>query len=460
MTCNGRLILVIDDSADIRELFQLVLESAGFRVRVAGDGQEGLAAIREERPDLIITDVMMPGLNGFDFLIHLRSDFTAPLPPTIVCSGFDMTAEQALRLGAIRFVAKPIESAALIQIVEQVLEGQPSEALALENERTVVEAARARAAAAAARLFAKMGARLPEVESLLPVFAQWISNYFGFGACAILFVEHAGIRIAAASPGSPVPAGISLSPPLLFTTGVLASGSSLVIPDATTLSTPAGVDPEITKLGLRFIVAAPLLFQDVPVGALCLVDREPHPLEAEDLLTLEGFGRDGISDIVSDLESLRLNLGTLPPSLFDRILAAELSLLHRKKGGLDFVLVEAAPAAVTSKLALEMTARGGSRLAICRNSGTLGFFKRDSDAAAATRAVSASFQSLSAAGAVKAAGWVSIVDEGLPLLPSDDLLRLGALLLDQSRTDPARRIKRMVVGGAATPAGLFEPATP
>src|SRR5215468_3826395 len=118
VTSLPALILVIDDSDDIGEMFRLVLESAGFRVRVAADGREGLAAVREERPDLVITDIMMPGMNGFDFLIHLRSDFPPPLPPAIVCSGFDATGEEAIRLGAVRFVAKPIESAALVEIVE------------------------------------------------------------------------------------------------------------------------------------------------------------------------------------------------------------------------------------------------------------------------------------------------------------------------------------------------------
>jgi GAF domain-containing protein len=298
---------------------------------------------------------------------------------------------------------------------------------------------------------------LPELERMLPVFAQGISSYFGFGLCAIVFVDQTGIRIAAVSPDSPVPPGMRLSGPMLFTTGVLASGSSLVLPDATSLSTSAGVDLAISKLGVRFMVAAPLLFQDVPVGALCLVDRDTHSFAAEDLHVVEGLGRDAASDLVRNLESIAANLGILPKSLFDRMLGAELSLLHRKKGGLDLVLLDVDSPAITSKLALEMVARGGSRFAVCRDSGRLAVFKRDSDASVATRAISASLQSLAPAAAVRAAGWVSIVDDGLPLLPSDAVLRLGALLLDQSQTDSGRRIKRMVVGGAAAPAGLFEP---
>jgi CheY-like chemotaxis protein len=90
---------------------------------VAANGAEALEAMRGSRPDLILTDVSMPVMNGLQFLVHLRSDFAPPLPPVIVCSGFDMTADEARRLGAFRFVTKPVEVASLINITIYMLNG-------------------------------------------------------------------------------------------------------------------------------------------------------------------------------------------------------------------------------------------------------------------------------------------------------------------------------------------------
>jgi CheY-like chemotaxis protein len=449
------LILVIDDSEDIRDLFQLILEGAGYRVSVAAEGREGLETLRESRPDLIIADISMPGMNGFEFLVHLRSDFSPPLPPVIVCSGFDVTAEEALRLGAIRFVAKPVEAPSLIRMVEQVLSGEPADEQTLEREREFVRAARARAAAAAARLFSTFRALAPELDRVLPIAAQWFSDYFGFAPAAILFVEDHRVRVAGVSRGSVVRMGATFSARMLFSTGVLAGGSSLVVTDATDIfGANIIADPRAAALGIKFFVAVPLLYEDVPVGAIVLSDRDLHPFEAEDLLILEGFGRT-VAHGFRDRSTLGKNLGFVPPPSFDRMLGAELAVLHRQRGGLEVLLVEMEPTAMRPELALEILKRGGPRLALCRHeAGTLAIYKRDSNAGAAASAISASLSTLVATGAVHATAWISIVDDGLPLLSHDVVLRLAGLALDQSRGSPAGRVERLQLGHQATPEGL------
>ena len=68
------LILIIDDTADFREIFSFKLSSAGFNVIEASGGEEGISKIRSERPNLVLLDMEMPGMNGVDTLVKIKSD--------------------------------------------------------------------------------------------------------------------------------------------------------------------------------------------------------------------------------------------------------------------------------------------------------------------------------------------------------------------------------------------------
>ena len=438
-------ILVIDDSEDIRELSQLALEGAGYRVRVAADGAEGLAAIREGRPDLVITDISMPVMDGFQFLVQLRSDFSPPLPPVVVCSGFDVAGDEALRLGAIRFVAKPVEPAVLIAIVEQALRGQPVDEASLEREHDFVKAARARAAAAAARLFATVESQIPDLGRVASLFAQRISDYFGFGSAGVVVVQGDGqIQVAGVSRRSAIPVGTTFSGRLLFSTGVLAGGSSFLATDAIDLFRTLGADPGATAFGMKFLVAVPLLFDEIPVGALCLFDTAPRSFDAEDLLVLEGIGHDAARHL-RRWSAAAQRIGFFSATLFDRMLGAELSLLHRKRGGLDLVLIDLDPAAMSRRLVREIVKRGGPRLAVCRrDAGVLAIYKRDSVMVDAT--IAAVLSTILSTGGVRATGRVSIVDDGMPPVSEDVVLRLAGFALEHSRSDGAGRAERFVLG--------------
>jgi len=78
-------VLIVDDEQRLRNLGKLVLESQGYEVRCAEDGFEGLAALKRSLPDMIISDLQMPNMNGFEFLSVVRKRF--PLIPVIVISG-------------------------------------------------------------------------------------------------------------------------------------------------------------------------------------------------------------------------------------------------------------------------------------------------------------------------------------------------------------------------------------
>ena len=103
-----RTVLVVDDDKAIRELLRQELEGAGYRVREARDGREALAQVKRERPDLLVLDVMMPELSGFDVAAVLRNDpqtFNIP----IVMLSILHDPERGYRLGVDRYFTKPMD---------------------------------------------------------------------------------------------------------------------------------------------------------------------------------------------------------------------------------------------------------------------------------------------------------------------------------------------------------------
>lgn len=84
-----KTILVVDDEKPIREMLKNVLEVEGYSVVTAQDGQEGMAALREHKPCLILLDLVMPRMNGSDFLSHLRGNPEIASIPVVLLSASD-----------------------------------------------------------------------------------------------------------------------------------------------------------------------------------------------------------------------------------------------------------------------------------------------------------------------------------------------------------------------------------
>ena len=116
-----RLLLLIDDSLSIRKFVGRMLESAGYVVHTAVDGEEGLRKASAERYRLIITDLEMPKLNGYEVIQGLRSREQTQQTPVIVMTtrAGDKHRQMALNIGASSYIAKPVEERALIQEVER-----------------------------------------------------------------------------------------------------------------------------------------------------------------------------------------------------------------------------------------------------------------------------------------------------------------------------------------------------
>lgn len=116
-------VLIADDKETSRELIRTVLEGSGYEVSEANDGIDALKAARELRPDLVILDLHMPGLDGFGVLAELRrdSDFTRTPIMALTASAMQGDRERAMVAGFDSYVSKPIPLSTLRQEVLRLL---------------------------------------------------------------------------------------------------------------------------------------------------------------------------------------------------------------------------------------------------------------------------------------------------------------------------------------------------
>jgi signal transduction histidine kinase/CheY-like chemotaxis protein/outer membrane protein assembly factor BamB len=118
---HSKSILVVDDDPNIRTLLQQELTDAGYSVRLAEDGRKALALIREDIPGLVILDVMMPEMNGFDVAAVLKNDPATMHVPIIILSILE-DRERGFRLGVDRYLTKPIDTTSLFQEMDTLLD--------------------------------------------------------------------------------------------------------------------------------------------------------------------------------------------------------------------------------------------------------------------------------------------------------------------------------------------------
>ena len=113
----NRTILVVDDEVRYRELYARVLRDAGFAVLEAADAQAALKLLASDAPDMVVSDVRMPGASGLDLLRRARADQPG-LPFLLVTAYADVReAVDALKLGAVDYLAKPVDLALLAETV-------------------------------------------------------------------------------------------------------------------------------------------------------------------------------------------------------------------------------------------------------------------------------------------------------------------------------------------------------
>jgi len=112
-------VLVVDDNRGLIELLQRYLGDCGVHIIAAASGEEGLALARENEPDAIVLDVMMPGMHGWEVLQRLRNHPTTAGTPVIICSVFN-NPSLAYSLGASALVPKPVSRHAILKTLQEL----------------------------------------------------------------------------------------------------------------------------------------------------------------------------------------------------------------------------------------------------------------------------------------------------------------------------------------------------
>jgi twitching motility two-component system response regulator PilH len=118
-------VLVVEDSVTQREMIKDLLKGSGLNVTVASDGVEALEQIQGSAPDLVVLDIVMPRMNGYEVCRRLKSDPSTQNVPVVMCSskGEEFDRYWGMKQGADAYIAKPFQPTELVGTVKQLLRG-------------------------------------------------------------------------------------------------------------------------------------------------------------------------------------------------------------------------------------------------------------------------------------------------------------------------------------------------
>ncbi|MDY6805132.1 MAG: response regulator [Cyanobacteriota bacterium] len=118
-------VLVVEDSVTQREMISNLLKNSGLTVAVAGDGVEALARLQNTIPDVVVLDIVMPRMNGYEVCRRIKSDAKTKNIPVVMCSskGEEFDRYWGLKQGADAYIAKPFQPTELVGTVKQLLRG-------------------------------------------------------------------------------------------------------------------------------------------------------------------------------------------------------------------------------------------------------------------------------------------------------------------------------------------------
>ncbi len=124
---DSKVILCIEDEQEMIDLIRLILGRRGFDVRGANNGEEGLKIIQNDHPDLVLLDLMMPDMDGWEVYQHMKSDETTKNIPVIVVTARAQSIDKVLGLHIAKvddYIAKPFSPQELLNSVDNVLAGK------------------------------------------------------------------------------------------------------------------------------------------------------------------------------------------------------------------------------------------------------------------------------------------------------------------------------------------------
>jgi CheY-like chemotaxis protein len=375
---SGARVLVVDDDTDLIESYRQVLEMAGYKVVTALSGEAAIGLARAERPDVILTDVSMPNMDGFELINRLREVLGAATPPVVVCSAFDTTEEEAVARGAELFLPKPASPAALVQTIEALCQGHHVDDETVASERSNAQNERM-------RHLRNSDLRLRDVDHgevarEAQPWLEWMRRYFDCGSAGLFLLEGGAVLplvvVGSQMMGRPEPRLLHVT----LAAGV-ETGTSLVVRDMAT-------HPSFRRaLGQRADICSfagvPLVTSDgVRIGALCLADPRPGRLDADSLVMMEYLGRRGVSSLferhTAPLRPLPAQPPLLAPRTFETLLAAELKIARRYEEAVEVALGALTPGVSAGACAEQIWREGPrARLAIgSMGTGRIGMFVR------------------------------------------------------------------------------------
>lgn len=120
-------VVLVDDEANIRETIAFILDAEGVEVATASDGIEGLAAVRRLKPKVVLLDVMMPRMDGYEVCSAIRQDpnLIGTYVIILTAKGQRSDAQKALEVGADLYLTKPFDDEVVLKVIGEVFAGLP-----------------------------------------------------------------------------------------------------------------------------------------------------------------------------------------------------------------------------------------------------------------------------------------------------------------------------------------------
>ena len=348
----AKVVLIVDDCEDVADMCAFLFQRQGLDVRCACDGEQGLRAVAARRPDLIVLDMMMPNVDGLEFLERLAAMTAAP-PPVLAYSGFDKLGELALSSGASAFLRKPFEFDALSAVARALLDRAATLPL---PDRAAEDDERARAAERREVFWRTAPPLSAALRTDLQRLVDGTARYFGAAAAFVTALHDGALHVLAVHGAADrFPAGCAMDPHVNFCPDVIAAQTPLVVEDGA--SSAAFRDHPATAGDVRFYAGAPILTADgLALGTFCLEDPRPRSFAAEDLALVRHFAHAIGEAIYADRRGaawvpLHVDEGVVHPRVLEVLLDAELRRAERDGDAVELaVLARTADAALAADL--------------------------------------------------------------------------------------------------------------
>ncbi|MFW5877099.1 MAG: response regulator [Myxococcota bacterium] len=275
----GPLVLLVDDDPDLLELSDLVLSRIGLRVATARNGRQALTALDFMHPDVIVTDMMMPDLDGLAFL-ERYAERPGPHVPVIAVSAFPPYLQQAFALGASATLRKPYDPKTLASLIQDVMGGRAPETPPPAPEQS--EEARLQA-------LVDLNLQTPSGEMRWQAFLDDVAAIYDVPVAGLSAVTGDRQRLVARCSSAPEDPGGPREDS--FCTHAVTARAALVVQNAR--HNPFFCNnPTVTERGFCFYAGVPVMAaHGEAIGTLCVLDYEPRRFSYFDLELLGVLAR-------------------------------------------------------------------------------------------------------------------------------------------------------------------------